>query len=283
MPEFIVAIPDPSGAGLATQYGQVTKVFNAGNDLKRDYQSLEMEFTARINAYFTLGGNWTISRLTGNDESSDSTATFAGYTTSKAYYHNYNTLNTNGYPVTRDELSPYGPLMNDEPQRGRLHATLQLPLGRGYISFGWVLSYDSAYPGSTTVDWAMSLPNLPRPGGAAGTYSTGKPTYYTTYWNGRGWRRGNDNFSNNFRMSFSVPLGLKGFAKNVQMIGDFDISNVFNARIYGDGYYSSWYNPDNGYIPFVNYGNYRFGSTNPVLGNFWRGTRSVGASLGLKF
>jgi len=284
LPEYIVAIKDPSGAGLPNQYGQVTKYFNAGTDLKRDYQSLEMEFTARVNAYFTLQGNWTISRLTGNDESSDSTDTFAGYTSSKPYYHNYGVLSQAPYNATREELSPYGPLINDAPQRGRLFATLQLPLGKGYISLGWALNYDSGYPSSTTVDWALDLPGLPRPDGSAGTYTTGRPAYYTTYWNGRGWRRGNDNFSNNLRMSFAVPLGLKGWGlQRVQIMGDLDITNVFNARIYGDGYYADRWNPDNGYTLFYNYGSYRFGTANPAVGDYWRSTRSVGASLGLKF
>jgi len=281
--DFVVTIPDPSNTGLANQYGQITKIFSAGEDLKRDYQSLEMEFVARVNAFFTLQGNWTISRLTGNDESSDSTATFAGYTTSKPYYHNYSVLSAAPYNATREQLSPYGALMNDVPQRGRLFATLQLPLGKGYISLGWGLTYESGFPGNTTVDWALDLPNLNRPDGT-GSYSTAKPGYYTTYWNGRGWRRGNDNFSNSLRMSFAVPLGLSGWGKSVQMIGDLDVSNVFNARIYGEGYYSSWVNPDNGYLRFDNRnGIYRFGYANPANANYWRGTRSVGASLGLKF
>jgi len=284
LPDFIVTIPDPSGKGLPNQYGQITKIFSAGEDLKRDYQSLEMEFVARVNAYFTLQGNWTISRLTGNDESSDSDATFAGYTTSKPYYHNYTVLSSAPYNATREQLSPYGPLINDVPQRGRLFATLQLPLGKGYISLGWGLTYEAGYPSSTTADWALDLPDIPKPDGSAGRMTTpAKPSYYTTYWNGRGWRRSNDNFNNNLRMSFAVPLGLKGWGKSVQMIGDLDVTNVFNARIYAEGYYSSYVSPDNGYLRFANYGSYRFGTANPAIANYWRSTRSVGASLGLKF
>jgi len=297
LPEYFAEIPDPTNTGLTTQYQQQTRWFSAGNDLMRDYQGLEMDFTARLNAYWTVGGNWTISRLTGNDEGGDNTGSFADYQ-SKAYYNNRSLYETRG--ITTDMVSPYGRLINDQTNRGRLFATLQLPLGQGNISFAPMLYYNGGLPTSLTITNSVTpgIPTLPRPDGGGNLPAAGGS--YTEYWNGRGWRQTNDHFYVDFGISFAIPLGMKGPFRRLQMMGNIDVYNLFNARIYNDGFYGAglvtntatdttndYYSDTNGYFRWDNdnspVGSWLFGTVNRANDNYWRSARSVTASIGLRF
>jgi len=282
--DYFAEVEDPTGSGLPSQYGRITRWFNAGSDLKRDFQSLEMEFTARLNSYWTVGGNWTLSRLTGNDEGGDRTGsgdqTFASYTTKD--YYNERTIYAKR-DITTDMVSPYGRLGNDRTHRGRLYAILQLPLGQGHVSFSPMLFYNSGAPSAFTITNSLRpvVDPIPRPDGNGN--QTGVPATWTEYLYGRRWIQGNDHFYVDFNVSFAVPLGMKGSFRRMQMIGNVDVKNLFNARIYGNGFYNGYSTVADQYFRFTNTAATLFGTVNPVNGNYWRDARSASASLGLRF
>jgi len=110
------------------------------------------------------------------------------------------------------------------------------------------------------------------------------PTTYAWHWLGRGWRQGNDHFYVDFNMSWAVPLGLKSFFSRAQMIGEINVYNLFNARIYNDSFYNSYYSDNNGYFRFDNRGGqYIFGTTFPINNAYSRAARRIDTSLGIRF
>jgi len=264
------------------------------DDLKRKYEALETEFTARLNPFWTIGGNWTISRLTGNHQGGDSASNTFRDNTTTAYYLNWSLLEARG--VSRDDVAPYGPLYNDEPQRGRLYALLALPLGKGQVSFSWSLRYDSTKPGSLTYYRPLltsASDSIPRPDGGVGPDGTtvvpGRPPVYVQYYGQqRDMFRSNDYYRVDFKVSFAIPLGLPGFASRVQMIGDISVNNLFNTKLLSNLYaatsetaYAS--SGSTGKATFHPTNLFLWGTTDFRLGNRFSGYRNMGFSFGLKF
>jgi hypothetical protein len=292
--DYVVGVQDPTGSGLPNQYRIRTDIGNS-DFLERDYQSLEVEFTARLNKFWTLGGNWTISRLTGNDEGGDQNNYSFMDTSSTAAYLNRSLLAERG--ITVDDVSPYGPLTNNQPQRGRLYAMLQMPLGKGYVSFSWSLRYDSAHSGNFTygrpfnINGKPVLADIPFPDGQASVVPN-RPTAWTYYYNqkrGQFWQ-GNDTYRCDFKTSFNIPLGLPGWGSRVQMIGDIMVFNLFNTPLPSGirhAFISTSVGNNQAFridaahadLPGVNV----YGQTHPYLGSYTTSPRSINFSLGLKF
>ncbi len=272
----MVTLTDPTGSGLAAQHAMVTHVFNS-NDLKREYNGLELEWTGKINSVWTVGGNWTYARLVGNNNGGDSTTgqSFRDNTPEGYYYQRNYLTNTLGYST--DRFAPTGPLPQDQEQRGRLYVSAVLPLGKGTISYSAMLRYD------TGTHW-QGASNTP-----LGTvpYVTGSgiaaPTTFVDYYGGRGIYSNNDTYQVDFKINFQVPLALFGFSR-MSLIGDMQINNVFNHietgaldhTLYAGGTAGTtqlWINDPS-----------TFGTTRNGSGlNYWNSGRNMGMSIGLKF
>ncbi|MCL1907898.1 MAG: carboxypeptidase regulatory-like domain-containing protein [Holophagaceae bacterium] len=295
-PENLVTLTDPTGKGLPDQYAIFTRVFNS-SDLVRDFQSLEIDFSARPSSRVLIGGNWTISRLTGNDNGGDGGGNWTD-TSNTQYYLQYPHLAERG--ITRDDIAPYGPLASNQPQRGRFWAQYSLPVGQGSIAFSGVLNYNAAFSRDVTW-WAPIDPAVPtfmRPDGAQ--MGSGRPVSYQRYANqSRGWLHNNDTYSTNFTISFNIPLGIPGWGSRVQATGEVNVYNVFNFtgggtatsnNTVGSAYLSfsgastgspnrAWYPSNTAYWGAnVDNGRWNYG-----LGNPSSGYRYVTAAFGLKF
>jgi len=291
---FVVEVNDPTNSGLPNQYRIRTDIGNS-DFLKREYQSLELEFTARLNQHWTMGGSWTVSRLTGNDEGGDQNDYSFMETSATRAYLNRSLLEARG--ITIGDVSPYGPLNNNQPQRGRLYALLQLPIGKGHASFSWSVRYDSAKSGNFTynrsyaVNGFNAVTGIPFPDGRP-TNITGIPTEWTYYYNQKRGQflQGNDTYRCDFKTSFNIPLGLPGFGERIQMIGDIMVKNLFNTSLTTGIRHSfqtttvgnnQGFRINNAYtgLPGVNV----YGQTHPYIANYWTDSRSIDFSLGLKF
>jgi len=286
---FVREVPDPSpGGNLLHNYTTTIMVTNS-DDLKRKYEAMEAEFTARLNAFWSLGGNWTISRLTGNHQGGDQAGSTFRDNTTTAYYLNWSLLEARG--VTHDDISPYGPLVNDEPQRGRLWALLALPLGKGQVSFSWSLRYDTTRPGALTYYRPLLVAasgDIPRPDGRSGVVP-GRPLVYTQYYNQqRDMFRSNDFYRVDFKINFAIPLGLPSFGKRVQVIGDVEVNNLFNTVLTSNLYMAT---NESGYASSGSSGTATFHPSNLTywgghmlrLGNHYRSGRGMAFSFGLRF
>ena len=287
-PEYVREVKDPSPGGtMLHNYTTTINVTNS-NDLKRKYEGLEAEFTARLNSYWTMGGNWTISRLTGNHEGGDSASgTFRDNETT-AYYLNWSLLQARG--VSRNDIAPYGPLLNDQPQRGRLWALVGLPLGKGQVSFSWSLIYDLTKPESLTYYRPLlkSDEAIPRPDGLPGIVP-GRPPVYRQYYNQkRDIFRNNDIYRVDFKISFAIPMGLPKYGERVQLIGDVSVTNLFNTTLISKLYMytNEWYASSSGSSTFKPEDTHLWGTTAIAYDEVYqydRGYRRVEFSLGLRF
>jgi len=291
---YITVVPDPSNSGLTQNYTTTIVVSNS-DDLKRKYEALETEFTARLNPFWTIGGNWTISRLTGNHQGGDSASNTFRDNTTTAYYLNWSLLEARG--VSRDDIAPYGPLVNDEPQRGRLYALLGLPLGKGQVSFSWSLRYDSTKPSALTYYGPLltsTSDEITRPDNQT-VYGIstvpGRPPVYTRYYNQqRDMFRSNDYYRVDFKLSFAIPLGLPSYGKRVQVIGDVSVNNLFNTNLWSglwagtneSNYASTGSTGRETFHP--QYAEYGLWATNYYeFGSFARSNRNMDFSFGLRF
>ena len=272
----LVTLTDPTGTGLPNQQAIVTHVFNS-DGLTRRYNGLELEWTSKINYIWTVGGNWTYSRLVGNNNGGDSTTgqSFRDNGPEGYYFNQSYLLNKMGLPL--DAFAPTGPLPQDQEQRGRLHISAVLPLGKGTISYSAMLRYDSGtkWQGATNAPFSPTVPYLGYPAPAA-------PIAYVNYYDGRGIYSNNDTYQVDFKINFNVPLSFGGFQK-VSLIGDCQINNLFN-HILPYNLDHTLYSATSGTTQLYINDPSTFGTTRPGSGiNYWIGGRSVGMSIGLKF
>jgi hypothetical protein len=194
-----------------------TRIFNS-DDLEREYNGIELEWNSRINAIWSVGGNWTWSRLTGNQEGGDAFGTTFRDNTPPSYFSNRAAKLAMG--MSNDEISPSGALGNNVTNRARLHVSAVLPLGKGTISYSAMLRYSSGRNYSHVV-------NDPYPAGtftSMATPSQQAPAQYTAFVGGRGQFAGNDTYGVDFKLNYQVPLGIK----KLMLIGDITVSNLFN-------------------------------------------------------
>ena len=289
--DSLTVLTDPSNSGLPDQYITHTYITNS-NDMIRDFQSLEIDFEGRINNYWLIGGNWTISRLTGNDNGGDGGDNWTDSSATQYYWHFPLLQQYAG--VTRDDIAPYGRLNNDQPQRGRLFAVYSLPVGKGKLDFSWTMQYNAARPSSIQYYQPVTVPSYIRPDG--NPMSHNRPTAYQQYYNQqRGWLSGNDTFSLDFGLSCQLPLGLPGWGSSVQFIGNVEIRNVMNHQGDTGMYFSTSMGSSTAPTTRAWYSNnpaYWGQSQNPYpptaaigvnTGGYQQGGRWIQCSFGLKF
>ena len=266
----MVTLKDPTGSGLPDQQAQKIHVFNS-DKLTREYNGLELEWIGKINPTWTWGGNYTYSRLVGNNNGGDSNSGQSFRDNAPTgYYQNRIQLLATGR--TDADFAPTGPLLQDQTQRARVYLTATLPLGKGQISYSWLLRYDSGNNYSAAnygnLGFASSLPS-PAPGA---------PSAYGQYYGGRGQYSYNDTYQVDFKIAFKVPLALW----SAQLIGDLQINNVFNTQMVSS-FDTTIYTGGPVPVLYVNDSKV-FGTTQPGSGlNYFVNARSVAFSLGLQF
>lgn len=270
---YLANVPDPSGGGLKLD-SLTTHVFNS-NELKREYNGLEMEWRNKISNVWSWGGNMGYSRLVGNNQGGDSGGAFRD-NTPEGYYSFRNALLAKG--LTDNDIAPTGLLINNESQRARVYASATLPLGKGNISYSLLYRYDSGGVWSPTVNEPIgALPNLTPVN--PGDRLPPKPLSYTQYYNGRGQYSFNDTYQFDFKISYAVPIGLG----RVQLFGDMQLNNLLNHMVQAT-YNTAAYNGTPGYGEY--YLQPTFGSSgagDPTRGNSFISGRSAQFSIGLRF
>jgi len=267
----MITVPDPSNSGLASKLVPSIHVFNS-NDLKRQYQGLELEWSQRLSAIWTMTGNYTYGRLTGNDNGGDSTSSFRDNGV-PGYYNNRNWL-IGQQGLTNNDIAPNGPLLVDQTHRARISFTANVPMGKGMISYSFLMRYDSGN------NWSAG--NLAPTGlTSLGPTAAAPPATYTQYYGGRGQYTLNDVYQCDFRLAYHVPLGLG----RLQLIGDVKVNNLFNTMEQGS-YSTSIYTAQAG-VPkgalYLNTGPGNFGTADPTVSNYWIAGRTVSTTIGLRF
>jgi hypothetical protein len=272
----MVTLTDPTHTGLPDKLQNTVKIFNS-DALTRHYQGFEVEFLRKLTPFFTVNGNYTYGRLTGNNNGGDSPLSTFRENSIAGYYNNRRYL-TQTMGLTDQDIAPTGPLTADQTHRARLSFTLERPLDKGRISYSALVRYDSgnnwsaAYAHPLNEQVGGTMPNIPNAPIA--------PTIYTQYYGGRGQYTFNDIFQVDMKISYRVPLGYK----SVQLVGDIQINNLFN-KIQQATYSTSRaplpYGADHLYLNTTPY--YTFGGANAQEGSYWTGGRAMGTSIGLRF
>lgn len=264
-PSYWVVVPDPTGHGLPSKISQATKYGNS--DLgKRRYNSGELEWKQIINATWLFGGNYTYSRLTGNNNGGDqgSQAFRDNAATNNGFFRN--ALLATG--KTEQQFAPEGALVSDQTHKGRVYVTANMPMGKGKISYSFLLRYDSGNAFNAT---SSNPSNITSVAGAPPAPST-----YTRYYMERGALHFNDSYQVDSKIDWSLPI--KG---KLQLMGYVQVSNIFNHQLqvgYGSGFGASTSVANNIRVASPA----TFGTDTGVQGNYIVG-RNVLVTLGVKF
>jgi hypothetical protein len=150
---------------------------NSDDGLSRRYNALQLQATYRFLKAFTVGGNYTYSKLRGNVEG-ESASGATGFTTFQSYpeYTNFTQFNPDGY------LGP------DMRHRGNVWASYDLPTTRlGRFNLSLLQRYHSAlsYSAVGTIDVRKGFSNGPANGVVNPGYET-PPTNVSYYFSDRG-------------------------------------------------------------------------------------------------
>lgn len=282
--DYLVDAPDPSGSGLSRTTLQSHWINS--NDLTRAFHSLELDFRNNINSTWTVGGNYTWSRLTGNNNAGDSASQSfrdngpTGYNFLQSWLQGGMAAATGDSSLvySSQEYAPDGVLLNDQTHKARVHITAQVPLGKGRISYSWLFKYDSgsAYTPSGAADSRRSAFTATLPVAQQGVTLPSQFTYFPI---GRGAYRLPDFYSCDFKIAFELPMGFRKTA----IMGDIKINNFFNSqrqvdfnRSFGQSAYLAKGQTVTALNPSL------FGSDEGAYYNY-AAARTVSATLGIKF
>lgn len=287
--DSVKIMPDVIGTGAQQQ--AIFTYYGNSDRLKRIYNAFELEFNNRISSVWNLGGSYTYSRLTGNDQGGDSTTQgFRSNVASSGFLYNdwltgaQRQTQTGIRAYTQNEISPDGALSSDQTHKARLSLAARLPLGKGFISYAWTLKYDSGsafsaimanstYAGSGTGNWNAG------PGGAAlpGVNTAPYSSTFSRFYNGRGTYRLPDTYTVDFKVSFELPLVAK-----LRLLGAVTVGNFFNHQLQSNinGTFTATTLGRNA-MPGVS-NTALFGTDNNNYATYIP-ARSVGATVGLKF
>lgn len=273
----VVDVPDPTGKGLASKKA-LAIWFSNSDKLTRKYNALEMDFRHIINSTWTVGGNYTLSRLVGNGQGGDngsqgffdtalSAPTAYAYAISQMKDANGKSL----YGV--NNYAPEGLLLSNQTHKARIYLTATLPLGKGHINYSALIRYDSGAAFSATAPAKMGVPS-DQTNTSLASLNPGTFTYYA---NGRGTFGFNDLYSVDAKIDWALPI-----VGSLQIVGNVQVNNVFNTmQQYGySATFASTILSAPGNINVSNAKN--FGKDTAGYAN-WNYGRSVTASIGLKF
>jgi hypothetical protein len=280
-PSFYRTVPDPTGAGLPSQVAFATKYGNS-DLLKRSYSGVELEWRNNLSSVWTWGGNYTWSRLRGNNQGGDNTGQAFRLNGTQGVLSFRDTLMNGGYAggtqanakIPESAFGPNGYLANDRTHKARVYWTATLPIGKGRISYSAIVKYDSSTPYSAAVN--SSLTGY-LPAASATVPRSGMQTTWLHYYDQLGAFRRNDISTVDMKIDYAFPVWGK-----VQIMGDFQVNNAFNTQ-------TNWQTVNNftgstvGYTAPIRVANVQTFGTDGGLSNNYISGRNFAASIGLKF
>jgi hypothetical protein len=266
-----VNVQNPIDPTAPTTKQPVTAIYNS-NVFKRTYHGIELEWSKKLGGIFSFEGNYTWSRLVGNDDGGDSSDGTYMDTSAQALLYNRSLKKDMGLSV--NDYAPTGPLTNNSESRARLVLLAIQPLGIGRVTYALALKYNSGDNYSATAnapyDWSK----------ASFTPATSitNERSYNRFYSGRGAYQQNDYYRVDFKVSWEVPLSIK----TTRIIGDLMVDNLTNHPLrYGfDHAFQSWDEGTNQL--FLN--NAAFGTAPKGQGKYYYDSpRSLKFSVGIKF
>jgi hypothetical protein len=292
----------PGAPSMATLSNRVLN----SPDMRRSYKGVEMSFEEHFTSRLTFSGSYTWSRLTGNDNGGDVAGspykgngfTSSAVTWANEYYNFRDAMHASGWKDS--SFDPYGPLINDDPQKARVYLTYTVPLGKGgHISYSLLGRYDagnnfSALSGPAAGNgagdisvWANGV-NPP-----AGANNAIVNAAFYNYSSARGAFHQNDSHGIDFSLDFLTPLGLS----SVKLMGKLQVTNIFNSVLLTT--YANGFNGTNPYgiaagqptpsnnVPYLTASPNTFGSGLAAPGqnnpSAYNASRYLSASMGFKF
>lgn len=225
---YVITVQDPSHSGLPPMQ-DITRRYDNSDDLKRQYKGVEVEFVKNFGPRWSVQGNYTYSRLTGNNDDGD--IAWGGWRnndpTTGTIMWNPTVLKNMG--LSTSDYGASGTLANNQPQKARLAVLHTLPLGKnGHMTVSLMASYDSGKPwsarNSAPIDqskWGTDLnakyPNL----------GVAPDAVYTQYYSALGAYSYNDIYNVDMKTTWDVPLS----TSSVHFIGDLTVNNIFNVTM----------------------------------------------------
>ena len=213
-----------------TSFGKVTDEFGAqsdlgfirnSNDFDRSYDAATVQFSYRPVERFSLGGNYTWSKLRGNVAQEN--AGSGPITEAKFNYPEYRAF---------DQNNPTGYLNADQRHKLRAWASYDLPTAAGRWNFSLLERFDSAtaYSAVGNISTRFNATTCPTcPNNASIGYAT-PPAQVPYFFSERGAFRWDDVTATDLGINFELPIS------SVSLFAQADILNIFNeqAQILGD-------------------------------------------------
>lgn len=222
--EMAVTVPE-----ILIQRGAVRENWTSNNDIFRKYKGIEFEFAFKLTPNYTFAGNWTYSKLTGNNEGSGQEAggnSPVGDNAIIGWYEDIHAL----YGRSRSVYAPTGYLAEDLPNKGTISLSYVDKTSAGtFVSASLLMNYFGGSPFSLTRGHAWEVrayaatlgTNLP--GTSVARAVSSYPNSYTKFWSERGIGRTNDTYSFDFKLDMDYPLG-----KRARFFTEITMFNVFN-------------------------------------------------------
>lgn len=212
--ETVVPLRYVAGATVPT----ISERWSNDARMVRDYKSAEFEFVTKLDARWTLGGNYTYSILKGNGEASEG----SNPPVSGDVIGDFEGVHQK-YGRDFSYYAPYGHLTGDQTHRANIYLSYAGRSDRGASLYG---SFMLNYRGGTTYSLTRGLlsevpteaaadPNAHASYGAWGSY--------TRFYGPRGIGRTNDTFNFDLKLGWEIPLW-----KTVKFFTEITVFNFFN-------------------------------------------------------
>jgi hypothetical protein len=213
-----VALPAPS-----TAFVDQGVIETGSSDLERNYNAVQTQGQYRINDHFTVGGNYTWSKLRGNIEGEqfNNATVLAGCNGTASVPGTDSGVCAPEYQAF-DENHPVGYLSGDMRHRANLYLQYNLDTAFGHFNVSLLERYHSGLPysaaASIDIRRSATLPDgVQNPG-----YVT-PPSRVWYYFGGRGAYRADDITSTNLALNWNAPS-----IRGAQFFIQTDIINLFN-------------------------------------------------------
>ncbi|WLT31613.1 carboxypeptidase regulatory-like domain-containing protein [Geothrix sp. PMB-07] len=277
---YVITVQDPSHSGLPAMQ-DITRRYDNSNDLTREYKAVEVEFVKNFGPRWSVQGNYTYSRLTGNNDDGD--IAWGGWRNNDPTMGTimWNPIVLKNMGLSPSDYGASGLLANNQSQKARLALLHVLPLGKnGRMTLALMASYDSGKPWSArnyaAIDqskWGVDL-NAKYP-----SLGVSPDAVYRQYYSALGAYSYNDTYNVDFKATWDVPLSFT----NVHFIGDASVSNVFNVTMPASTYGSFTNDSSNGRTQLFMKNPAYWGTSHVTGSSYYTAGRSAKFSCGFRF
>jgi len=227
---YVLTIKDPSNSGLPDKL-DIAHRYDNGSELKRTYKAVEIEFAKNFSPNWSLQGNCTYSRLTGNWDDGD--IAWGGWRNNDPTVGTvtYNPILMQRMGLSTSDYAASGTLSNNQTQKARLALLYIMPTGKaGKVTFAVMANYDSGKNWTASNSAPVDSSKWPVDLGAKYGSSLGvaPDSVYQQYYSALGAYSYNDTYSVDMRISWDIPLKVLG---KTRFIGDCTIRNLFNTTV----------------------------------------------------